>query len=59
MTQKQITITVILAFAGFLSFALINSSWTDNNNGNLYLSVVGTLCGLGSLKLIYDGYAKQ
>jgi hypothetical protein len=59
MKQTQITITVILAFIGFAAFCLINSSCTDNNNGNLYFSLLGAACVIACGTIIYKGSKKQ
>ena len=59
MTQTQITLSVILGFIGFFALCMINSPFTDYNNGNLYLGLFGAASIIGSGLMIYKGYTKQ
>ena len=59
MTQTKITIIVVLAFIGFLALCLIDSSFTDNNNGNTYLTILGIVSLGASLIMGIKGYIKQ
>ena len=46
--------TIVCAFASFISFAMINSSWADKKKANTALTVLGVILALATFFFVYS-----